>query len=430
MQADDGRKTFKILSLDGGGTFALIQAKVLADLYPGESGHEVLSHFDLVAACSGGAIVTAALIEGYAPGDILDLFLSRRNRLELFSKLRWYERLIRIVSQRFSQSPFGPAFSTERKLAFLHRVLPRAGTCPLHELDSLLREKIGPVRADRGDGRQGIDFLFVSYDYDRDRARMLRSRATSPAANFPKDPERSTLAEAAHASSTAPLNWFNRPAEFGGRRYWDGAMTGYNNPVLAGVIEALAAGRQREEIGVLAIGTSTSHIPQAGNGESGGILSQLTGFADDLTKAGKLIIADPPDAHTFISHAVLGGGMPASPAQCPDERTAVVRMNPVVQPVFDAVQQEFVRPQGWSRQDFERLKALDIATTEDADVALIQRLADDWMDGRWYNQPVRGGGGLYEVMYNIREPAGMAAPIVCEIGHSFYQDAKRAWQSM
>ena len=55
---------FRILCLDGGGTFALIQAMALDALYPGQSGHEVLSHFDLVAGCSGGAVVTAGLLEG------------------------------------------------------------------------------------------------------------------------------------------------------------------------------------------------------------------------------------------------------------------------------------------------------------------------------------------------------------------------------
>jgi hypothetical protein len=258
---------------------------------------------------------------------------------------------------------------------------------------------------------------------------MLRSCAASPAANFPKAPERTTLAQAAHASSTAPLNWFDRPAEFNGRRYWDGAMTGYNNPVLAGVTEALAAGTRPDDIGVLAIGTSTVHVPQANHGRSGGLGSQLKGFVTDMTKAGKLIIADPPDAHTFIAHAVLGGRMPASPAQCPDARTAVVRMNPVVQPIYDETRQEFVRPEGWSPGDFVRLRNLDIATVEDADVALIQRLTDDWMTGRWYNQPVRGGGGLYEAMCGAGGPPG-EAPVICEIGHRHYADAKRAWHSM
>jgi uncharacterized protein len=430
LQAFDVKKTYKILSLDGGGTFALIQAKVLADLYPNQTGHEVLSHFDLVSACSGGAIVAAALVEGYRPIEILNLFLERKNRLELFSSLRWHERLIRIASQNFAESPFGPKFSTQKKLAFLHRILPTAGTIALQDVGTHIGDKLALARSARGCSRQGIDVLVVSYDYDRDRARMIRSHASSPAACFPKCADRTTLAEAAHASSTAPINWFDSPAEFNGRRYWDGAMTGYNNPVLAGVTEALAAGHSPQDIGVLAIGTSTVYARQPSSGGSTGLFAPLKRFATDLTKAGKLIIADPPDAHTFISHVILRGGMPASATECPEMRTAVVRMNPVVQVVFDPARQEFAHPEGWSPKDFDRLKTLDIATTDDADVELIGRFADEWMSGRWYNQPIRAGGALHEAVSGTGATAETATATVCEIGHPFYLDAKHAWHSM
>ncbi len=42
--------SYKILSLDGGGTWALLQAMALEDLYQGCSGHEILSNFDLAVA--------------------------------------------------------------------------------------------------------------------------------------------------------------------------------------------------------------------------------------------------------------------------------------------------------------------------------------------------------------------------------------------
>ncbi len=50
-------KKFKILSLDGGGTWALLQVRALQLIYgPSVKGHEVLKDFDLVAANSGGSI--------------------------------------------------------------------------------------------------------------------------------------------------------------------------------------------------------------------------------------------------------------------------------------------------------------------------------------------------------------------------------------
>ena len=133
-------KSFRILALDGGGTFSLIQAKALADLYPGLSGHEVLGKFDLIAGCSGGAIVAAALIEGMSPDDIVKLFLSSDNRSQLFSPLTPKNRRI----QRFTAllahlgivgAPFGPRFSTDDKLDFLHAIFPlQSQDCPLARL--------------------------------------------------------------------------------------------------------------------------------------------------------------------------------------------------------------------------------------------------------------------------------------------------------
>ncbi len=46
--------TFKILSLDGGGTWALLEVMALENLYPGKTGLQILRHFDLAVANSGG----------------------------------------------------------------------------------------------------------------------------------------------------------------------------------------------------------------------------------------------------------------------------------------------------------------------------------------------------------------------------------------
>jgi predicted acylesterase/phospholipase RssA len=246
MEARPGKKPFRILSLDGGGTFALIQAKVLDDLFPGEDGHQVLSHFDLVSACSGGAIVAAALIEGYSPREIFELFDNPVNRHALFGRLPWYRSLLQLMTGIFSpSSPVGHRFSTDGKLAFLHRILPVMGRTSLQNLHGILNDSIASLQEQRDEPGRSMSFLFVTYDFDRDRARMMRSDVSSPAASFPHRQQRATLAEAAHASSTAPINWFDKPAEFDGCRFWDGAMTGYNNPVLAGVVEAIAMGVPR-----------------------------------------------------------------------------------------------------------------------------------------------------------------------------------------
>jgi patatin-like phospholipase/acyl hydrolase len=68
---------YRILSLYGGGIWALIQIKALISLYnndKGTSGHTVLKDFDLVAANSAGSIVLGGLLENLTLGGILALF--------------------------------------------------------------------------------------------------------------------------------------------------------------------------------------------------------------------------------------------------------------------------------------------------------------------------------------------------------------------
>jgi len=429
-------RPYRILSLDGGGTFSLIQARALDALFPGASGHEVLSHFDLVAACSGGAIVAAGLAEGLAPRAIAALFDEATNRDALFSLLPWPRRLLRVATSLIAPNHgFGQRYSTDDKLAFLRRILPTAGGLPLEDLHRVINDSIRSLRAqcgegaafgESGNGARETAFLFVAYDFDRDRARLMRSNTSSPAANFPHQASGIPLAEAVHASSTAPINWFDEPAAFANARFWDGAMTGYNNPVLAGVVEALACGIRREDVAVLSIGTSSTALPAAGTPGVDAALCQArarTGLASELLKLGRTIVADPPDAHTFIAHLMLGGGLPPSAAACPWRETPIVRMNPLIQPVFDAAGKRWQAPPDWRVDDVLRLAALDISATRDDDVALIRRLCADWIGGRWHNQPIRSAG----VWPTAPEP-GRAH--LCEIGHPWFADAKAAWQAL
>ncbi|MCP5267933.1 MAG: patatin-like phospholipase family protein [Zoogloeaceae bacterium] len=424
-------KAFRILSLDGGGTFSLIQAKALEDLYPGEDGHQVLSHFDLVSACSGGSIVASALVEGYSPRAIFELFDNAENRNALFGRLPWFRTLLNQVTGVFSSSGgVGQRFSTDGKLAFLRRILPTRGAISLQDLHGELNDRVGAVCRERGELPRGISILFVTYDFDRDRARMMRSNSASPAASFPHRRQRATLAQAAHASSTAPINWFDKPAEFDGSRFWDGAMTGYNNPVLAGVVEAVAMGVPRADIGVLSLGTSTVFLPEQG---TDGVDERLcraraeTGLLPELVKVGKVIIADPPDAHTFIAHLMLDGGLPGDVSCCPCTETSIVRMNPVIQPVVDPESGAWSLPPGWSLDEFRRIAGMDISATKSDDVDLIKRLCDGWLQNHWHNQPIRSCGTW--AAPPTSQPVANTAHL-CEIGHRWYADARSAWFRM
>src|SRR5262245_48319610 len=78
---------YRILSLDGGGTWALIQAMALAELYgPETKGHDILKNFDLVAATSGGSLTLAGLVADMTPGRLIHYFLDRQQRQRVFVK--------------------------------------------------------------------------------------------------------------------------------------------------------------------------------------------------------------------------------------------------------------------------------------------------------------------------------------------------------
>jgi patatin-like phospholipase/acyl hydrolase len=55
---------YRILSLDGGGSWALIEVMALIEMYTATTtGHQVLNDFDLAVANSGGSIVLGGLVE-------------------------------------------------------------------------------------------------------------------------------------------------------------------------------------------------------------------------------------------------------------------------------------------------------------------------------------------------------------------------------
>src|SRR5579864_8458419 len=108
---------FRILSLDGGGSWALIEVKALIALYgAGATGHEVLSHFDLAAANSGGSIVLGCLIEDFTLQQTLDFFNNESRRRSVFSPSDWWDRIIN------EAIGIGPKYSAAHKRSEERRV--------------------------------------------------------------------------------------------------------------------------------------------------------------------------------------------------------------------------------------------------------------------------------------------------------------------
>src|SRR5438132_11403996 len=102
--------TYRILSLDGGGTWALLQVMALQRIYEHDtSGHQVLKDFNLVAANGAGSITLAGLMLDMPLSKILqEWFLNEDVRRKVLAPSRLMHRF------------FGGArYSTKRKHAAL-----------------------------------------------------------------------------------------------------------------------------------------------------------------------------------------------------------------------------------------------------------------------------------------------------------------------
>lgn len=391
---------FRILTLDGGGTWLLIEIRALIDMF-GETarGHDVLGVFDMVAATSGGSLVLAGLVENLSLGELLALIKDHERRASLFPPTR--DRGDRVLS---ALTGLGPKYSAAAKLPAIGRLLPATGRLPL----------AGITRGIEGPGGRDVHLLVVAFDYDRNTGTYFRSSAT--AVDFGADAAaRVSLAEAVHASSNAPVDYFDAPATLPccPGRYWDGALTGNNNPALVAAVEAVALGHAPADLRILSLGTATVRRPLAAPGAAPGpceIARPDPSLPADLRKLATAILDDPPDFATFVVHAMTGGaaGVPKAAG------SRIVRMSPLVSPLGSPG--AWTLPPGWSPARFDHLASLGLDAVADADLACIDDWASLWLQDAVRNQPIRMNGDTF-----APEPG---------LGQATYGEAKRAWQAL
>ena len=395
---------YRILSLDGGGTWALIQVRALIALYGADAkGQDVLADFDLVAATSGGSLVLGGLVENYTLGDLLAFFMDETKRRSIFSPTG-------SIADAVLESVlhFGPKYSAKRKLVAIEAMLPTMGTKPLTQVVTGVRRQTSKV---------DVHLLITGFDYDRNRANFFRSALTAtPGWGEGAATDDTTLAEALHASTNAPVMYFDEAAGFPGKpdaHYWDGAITGCNNPVVAAVTEAACLGVDLTEIAALSIGTATVQLAYDPDAAPSPFIQpeSQTGLLNDLKKLAGAICDDPPDVASFVAHSMTGGpnGVP-KPAQ-----SRIVRLNPLISPEAAVVPNTgYVAPAGMSPAAFEQLANLAMDALEPADVDQVYNYAGYWLAGNAPNQPIRRNG----------------ATLIPEIGYGWFQDAVAAWKAI
>jgi len=398
--------TYRILSLDGGGAWALIEVRALMALYDEDTkGHDVLGDFDMVAANSGGSLVLGGLVENLTLEELLAYFENEQNRKAIFSPTTSFgDRVLRDLTG------MGPKYSAVAKLPALQHLLPQTGNTRLDQVASGLS---------RPGSRTDVHLLVIGFDYDRNRAKFFRSAPTGGSGGSrwgQGDTSDVTLADAIHASTNAPVNYFDAAAQFPlqAGRYWDGGLTGCNNPVLAAVTEAIALGQDPADIVALSLGTATVALPWPNT--TNALPSPYvqapsdTGLVSDLRKLATAILDDPPDIATYLAHVMTGSGAGVkAPAQ-----SRIVRMNPLISPVKDSTGTKWTAPKSMTAAQFSYLATLDMDAIEQSQVNAISAYADLWVQDAVPNQPIRMDGDSLTV----------------EIGDGSFSTAYDSWKAI
>ena len=433
----------KILSMDGGGSWALIQARVLKDIYGDISGHELLRKFDLVIANSGGSLVLACLCNNMLLSEALKMFENEETRKNVFAKLTFWDSLKKIpmisVLQKAiklfgAKTILGPKYNTEKKLKGL-----------ISELEKVDKNTSGQFLVSRYldelpllIGKPELEIMIVGYDYFSERVTFFRSNLTGDATRFNRIQKRVKLSEAIHASSNAPVNYFEEPAKvnlinnktnFSNVSYfWDGAISGFNNPILAGLIEALINKKVKlEEFEILSIGTGTGkrmvitdfennedpelkNIYQINRKNELVIAETKSDFINDIVKVSKSILGDPPDSATFMAYTILDPTL--------SNNAKIVRINPCLSPKLNSNKiveiPEAFQNISDGRNKFIKLLDMDMDAVEQNEVELIIEMTNHFIVTNSTqtcipNQLIRG-----EADFN-------------HIGQSTYREAKDRW---
>jgi patatin-like phospholipase/acyl hydrolase len=405
---------YKILSLDGGGSWALLQAMALKAIYKdtstGTRCGDILKQFNLIVANSGGSLMLAAMIE-FIDEDIdkvINIFLNSESRNKVFSPLKWHEK--NGLEYLATLLKFGPRYKASRKYDGLKSILRETDSVPLCRLHEI---------------RPGIpkNIVICGFDYDRNRAIFFRTNQDSKSQSSSSNKYEYSLTHAIHASSNAPVMFFDEPARFKIRgvahQLWDGAVGGNNNPVLIGITEALAelkgAERSSESLSVLSIGTGNNMLPVKGftainKSQHPALMKEIeaSNFKSAIKTMATSITSEPPDAANYMAHMFLGG------KSAPGSEPAIIRLNPLLQPFIAQNGQEWVFPPKIDKndhKDFVDLIALEMDATEQKEVLQIQKLGNWWIEDKVANQAIR------------LESSNLS----CNIGHSDFSTAKAEW---
>jgi uncharacterized protein len=393
----------KLLSLDGGGSWAILQAMALKETYKntpvGTKCRDILNEFDVISANSGGSLMLAGMIEKADEDidEVIAMFLNENVRKKIFNRLKSDElKLFERLGKLFN---IGPRYSANRKLSGIKAALKKTGEISM----SALRQQTG-IRP---------NIIICGFDYDLNRASFFRTGKNHY-----------TLADAVNVASNAPVNYFDQPVKAiyddgVSHRYWDGAVGGNNNPVLVGITEVLRIfdqenlTRSNDDIQVLSIGTANNMLPVSGYTKTDKVQDknllkqkEKNSLENDIKKMAQSIISDPPEAANFMAHMFLGGSMKEN------AEATIIRMNALIQPVL--VNDTWSFPVGldlMQYKDFIDLIQLDMDAVKQDEIVKIQKLGQWWISDIIVNQSIRYENDTFR----------------CLIGYDRFSKAREEW---
>lgn len=395
----------RILSLDGGGSWALIQILTLKEKYGNISGHKILRDYDILIANSGGSIVLAALMADWTPDQCLELFNDKEIRTSIFSKNKLSKKYFPTgLTNLFN---VGPRYSTSKKYNAFQDIFSVLKGKDLTSIPEYV-------------GKPDLKIIICTFDSLNKRAKFFKSYSTSgtPAA----ERETMDIIKAIHGSSNAPVNYFDFPAKVKTNTtnkfyyLWDGALGGFNNPIASGVVEALKLGIPMQDLYIVSIGTGNK-IPTLEERKDyyelystvlkSRKLNPLKGlkfFFANVLNLSKTILYEPPDWSNYVSYIFKF----QTNTNHAENLKSFIRLSPLIYCDNYADQSDEFK------SFFADIQTLDMDATTDREVQLIHDCFKYWKEGLLYNQPIKSD---FDKEHHLQ----------LEIGHLYFNDGMSDW---
>ncbi|TPD70545.1 patatin-like phospholipase family protein [Flavobacterium microcysteis] len=398
---------YKILSLDGGGSWSLLQLLTLKDRYPDKTGHAILKEFDMVIANSGGSIILAALVEDWPLDKAIALFKEQKIREKIFSKNSFWERFFPVDYIK----SIGPKYSSKRKGKAFQKLFVESAKRQMNELPDFI-------------GKPDLKLIVCTYDALNNRAKFFRSYGSGPYYDSVK------LTQAIHGSSNAPIQYFDFPARFKAKNsgvffeLWDGALGGFNNPIAAGVIEAIKSGVPKDSITLVSLGTSNKSMSNDDKKKFYDIKQitieqrfkkykfwlwkpQLQFFKMAIVNQAKTILYEPPDWSNYVALMFLFGEEYKNGLD-PTQLKRFVRLSPMIHTDKNTLPEV--------EELLNTLYRMDMNLTKDEEIQKLEECYANWKEGKIPNQPIE---------YSITRDN----ELLPSFGHVKYNDGISDWKS-